>query len=264
MNFYNNLNEMIEYLEDNLDKEIDYQHLAKIVGTNLYTLERIFSLISGISLREYIRKRRLTLAGRDLVQGNFRIIDIAYKYGYLNATSFSRAFYKFHGINPSDVKKNKSNLKFYPVLKYEMPKLEEEFNYEIISLNEFELYGIGIKTNNQNIKKDAPNLYKRINKEYPELPHPLYGMIVYDDRFNSDDYEYWVLWDKKYHDFKKQVIKKSRWLKFNIPSQESKDIQRVSDEFYISFLPTCPYELKSDPELEYYHDGITEFLVPIN
>ena len=80
MDFYNNLNRMILYIENNLDEEIDYQKLSKMVGVNISTLQRLFPLISGITLTEYIRKRRLTLAGKDLAQSEMKVIDVAIKY----------------------------------------------------------------------------------------------------------------------------------------------------------------------------------------
>ena len=76
-------------------------------------MQRLFSMITGISISEYIRKRRLSNAGYDLYENNLRIVDIAVKYQYDNATSFSRAFEKFHGIKPSLVNKE-TNLKNFP------------------------------------------------------------------------------------------------------------------------------------------------------
>ncbi len=60
MNIYKCLNEITRYIDDNLENEINYDVLAKIMGVNSYTMQRIFSLIAGISLAEYIRKRRLS------------------------------------------------------------------------------------------------------------------------------------------------------------------------------------------------------------
>ena len=105
MNIYKNLNEITKYIDDNLENEINYEVLAKFLGVNVYTMQRLFTMIAGISLSEYIRKRRLSNAGFDLYKGNQKIIDIAIKYQYDNATSFSRAFEKFHGIKPSLVNK---------------------------------------------------------------------------------------------------------------------------------------------------------------
>lgn len=264
MDVYKNLNEMIEYIEDNLKEDIDYKKLSKIVGVNEYTIGRLFPILFGVTLSEYIRKRKLTLAGRDLVQDNIKIMDVAVNYGWTNATAFSRAFYNFHGIKPSELKGNVSKLKFYPKLKLEVPKLDKEIAYEIIEMPELKLYGLGIKTDNANIKKDAPKFFKEVEKKYFNLRHPDFGMVVYQDRFYSDDYEYWVLWKEKVDNLQEWIIPKSKWLKFHIPSDEAIDIQNMSDMFYYQFIATCNYNLREIPELEYYHDGVTEFLVPIN
>lgn len=264
MNIYSNLSEMIDYIEDNLKEDIDYKKLAKIVGVNEYTIGRLFPVLFGVTLGEYIRKRRLTLAGRDLAQKNLKIMDVAISYGWTSATSFSRAFFKFHGIKPSELKGNISKLKFYPKLKVEIPKLDKEITYEIIELPELKLYGLGVKTDDAHIKKDAPEFFKEMLNKYSNFRHPDYGMVVYQDRFYSDMYEYWVLWNEKIDGLKEWIIPKSKWLKFHIPSCESKDIQNMSDLFYYQFITTCNYNLREIPELEYYHDGVTEFLVPIN
>lgn len=264
MNVYNNLNEMLDYIECHLTEEIDYKKLASLVGLNVYTLQRLFPLLCDISLNEYIRKRRLTLAGKDLIQDNLKVIDVAVKYGYTSASSFSRAFFAFHGIKPSRVKENVGKLKYFPKLKLEPPKMEEELVYEVVQIENLTLYGIGIKTNQEKIKRDAPKLFQDVEIKYPEIPHPDYGMVVYEDRFNSGEYEYWVLWENKYLDFDKKTVKASKYLKFRINSSDARDIQEMANNFYLKFLPTCKYSLKEEPELEYYHDGVVDFLIPIN
>ena len=81
--------------------------------------------------------------------------------------------------------------------------------------------------------------------------------------FGSQNYEYWILYCKKIDEFTKHLFPKSKWIKFEINSQDSKDIQAMSRKFYNEFLPSCKYNLKDLPELEYYHDGITDFLIAI-
>ena len=88
-------------------------------------------------------------------------------------------------------------------------------------------------------------------------------MILYEDRFNSNNLEYWILWKEEIKEFGKIEIPKSKWLIFHIPNTEAKDIQKKIHEFYCDFLPSCKYNLSNLPELEYYHDGVTDFLVPI-
>ena len=95
MNIYRGLNDIIHYIETHLEEKIDYAILARFLGVNVYTMQRLFSLMTGLSVTDYIRKRRLSNAGYDLYEKNERIIDIALKYQYENATSFSRAFLNF-------------------------------------------------------------------------------------------------------------------------------------------------------------------------
>lgn len=265
MNIYRQLNEIINYIENNLENEIEYEKLARILGVNEYTMKSIFSLICNMSVAEYVRKRRLSNAGVDLYKSSGKIIDIALKYQYENATSFSRAFEKFHGIKPSNVKNNPDKLKVFAKLKFdENVKENKDIEYSIIEKNEFVLYGKGIETTEKTISKDAPQYCEQMQAQYVDKYGPIqYGMVVYEDRFESDKFEYWVLYDKEIKEFDKYVIPKSKWIKFEIPSQEAEDIQEMSHKFYLEFLPSTKYNLRNIPELEYYHDGITEFWVPI-
>lgn len=264
LNIYICLNEITKYIDDNLEEKIEYEILAKMIGVNSYTMQRIFSLIAGISLSEYIRKRRLSNAGFDLYKTKSKIIDLAIKYQYENATSFSRAFETFHGIKPSQVNKN-SKLKNFPRIIFdENIKITHELEYEIIELEEMILYGIGIKTNNKNICYDAPNFFKENQLKYKNEHGKIkYGMTTYEDDMREKCKEYFILYDEKISGFEKIIIPKSKWLLFRINSQNAKDIQKMTHTFYLDFLPSCKYNLKNIPELEYYHNDVTDFLVPI-
>ncbi len=107
MNWIEGLQKAIDYIEENLTAEIDYEEVAKRAYSSNFHFQRVFGITCGFSLGEYIRRRRLTLAGNDLLDGNAKVIDIALKYGYETPESFSRAFYKFHGVMPSQVKKGR-------------------------------------------------------------------------------------------------------------------------------------------------------------
>ena len=82
----------IDYIEDHLDKEISYDEAARIACCSLYYFQRIFSYVCGISLSEYIRRRKMTQAAFELQRTDSRVIDVALKYGYSSPTSFNRAF----------------------------------------------------------------------------------------------------------------------------------------------------------------------------
>lgn len=264
MNIYQILNEITEYIDNHLDEKIEYLKLSKMMGVNEYTMRRIFSLLTNQSLSEYIRKRRLTIAGYDLYQKRNKIIDIAMKYQYDNATSFSRAFFKFHGIKPSEVNK-KAQLKNFPrIIFNENIKIPEGVEYKIKTLDEMIFYGTGVKVNNQNIGKIAPKFYQESRKKYESTYGDIeYAMITYQQQDREQCNGYYILYKKRIKGFQKFIIPKGKWLFFRISSYDAKEIQKVSQQFYCEFLPSSKYNLRSSQELEYYHDGVTDFIVPI-
>ena len=109
-NSYDSLNMLIDTIEENLESVIDYNELAKVIGTSSYAMQRIFVFLTGITLTEYIRKRRLTKAAEDLIKTDNKIIDIAIKYKYDSPISFSNAFKKFHGQSPANFRKANKKL----------------------------------------------------------------------------------------------------------------------------------------------------------
>ena len=91
----------LDYVEEHLTEEIDYETVAAQSFSSSYHFQRVFSILCGFTLGEYIRNRRLSLAGAELAAGGVKVIDIALKYGYESPDSFAKAFQKFHGIPPS-------------------------------------------------------------------------------------------------------------------------------------------------------------------
>lgn len=116
------IQQAIDYIEDNLTETIDYEEVAKMSYSSSHHFQRVFSILCGYSLGEYIRNRRLTLAGKELATTNAKVIDIALKYGYESPDSFAKAFHKFHGILPSQARSNGNNLKSFSrlVLKFSL------------------------------------------------------------------------------------------------------------------------------------------------
>ncbi len=91
----------IDYIEDHITEELDYEEIAKAAFSSSYHFQRVFSILCGYPLGEYIRSRRLALAAAELAADKIKVIDAAVKYGYDSPDSFTKAFTKFHGITPS-------------------------------------------------------------------------------------------------------------------------------------------------------------------
>ena len=107
------LQKAIDYIEENLTASIDYEKVAAQSFSSSYHFLRVFSILCGFTVGEYIRNRRLSLAGAELAAGDAKVIDVALKYGYESPDSFAKSFQKFHGILPSQAKNNGSNLKSF-------------------------------------------------------------------------------------------------------------------------------------------------------
>lgn len=122
MEWITGLQKAIDYIEDNLTETIDYKIVAEQSFSSSYHFQRIFSILCGFTVGEYIRNRRLTLAGTELAMSEAKVIDVALKYGYESPDSFARAFQKFHGILPSQARNDGSCLRSFSrlVLKFSL------------------------------------------------------------------------------------------------------------------------------------------------
>ena len=170
MDTLTSMNRALEYIEENLTDELDYSQISKIAFCSEYHFKRMFSFLAGISLSEYIRRRRLTLAAIELKNKNLRIIDIAVKYGYISADSFSRAFQNLHGILPSEARKENAQIKAYPKMTFQLSiKGGNEMNYKIVEKQSFKIVGF---------KKRVSMVFKGINLEIADMTSLLTPEII--------------------------------------------------------------------------------------
>ena len=142
MDWITGMQKAIDYIEANLTEEIDYEKVAAQSFSSSYHFQRVFSILCGYTLGEYIRLRRLSLAGTELATGKEKVIDIALKYGYDSPDSFSKAFQKFHGITPSQARADGNMLKSFSRLSIKI-SLEggSVMNYRIEEKDEIILTG---------------------------------------------------------------------------------------------------------------------------
>ncbi|BCJ97454.1 helix-turn-helix transcriptional regulator [Anaerocolumna chitinilytica] len=116
MEWMQSMQKAINYIEDNLCNNLDIDQISKSVYSSSANFQRIFSVVTGMTVGDYVRFRRLTLAGRDVVESDEKIIDIALKYGYETAESFTKAFTRFHNVTPSTARISNSDLKIFKPL----------------------------------------------------------------------------------------------------------------------------------------------------
>ena len=180
MDLLKNMNGAINYIEKNLTNNIDFKEVARLALCSEYHFKRMFSFLAGISLSEYIRRRRLTLAAFELKGSNVKVIDIAMKYGYNSPDSFTRAFQNLHGITPSEARNNGYSLKAYPRMTFQLSiKGGNEMNYRIEERGEFRIVGI---------KKRVPIIFNGVNPEIAAMWRSLDGETI-DKLKNLSDIE---------------------------------------------------------------------------
>jgi AraC family transcriptional regulator len=106
----------IRFIEDRLTEELSIEEIASSANSSSANFQRIFTIVTGMTVGDYIRSRRLSLAGKDLAESGAKVIDTAIKFGFETAESFTKAFTRFHGVTPSAAKQQKSGLKYFAAL----------------------------------------------------------------------------------------------------------------------------------------------------
>ncbi|BCG59977.1 AraC family transcriptional regulator [Paenibacillus sp. URB8-2] len=157
MDLLKSMNGALRYIEENIAGDIDFKEAARAACCSDFHFRRMFSFLAGITLSEYIRRRRLTLAAFELQGSSVKVIDIAVKYGYSSPDAFARAFQKLHGITPSEARNNGHSLKSYPPMTFQLTvKGGKEMNYRMEEKEAFRIVGI---------KKRVPIRFDGVNPE---------------------------------------------------------------------------------------------------
>lgn len=144
---------------------MDYREVAKIACCPNYHFQRMFSFITEVSLSEYIRRRRITLAAFELQQSNCSVIEIAQKYGYTSHSAFTRAFNEIHGIAPTSARKSGAKLKAYPRMSFHISITGgSEMNYRIEKIPSFSVVGFKYTVDTENAFSTVPIIWQEVQE----------------------------------------------------------------------------------------------------
>ena len=130
----------IDFIEENIFSNLNYDEIAKQIYSSSFHFHRAFSMIAGITVGEYIRNRKLSLAGQELFTTKAKVIDVSLRYGYESPESFTKAFTRFHGVNPSEARISSANLKFYNPL---IINFNLKGGFDMVKLEKFEIAKFG-------------------------------------------------------------------------------------------------------------------------
>ena len=280
------IQQAIDYIEDNLTETIDYEEVAKKCYSSSYHFQRVFSILCGFTLGEYIRNRRLTLAGRELATTNAKVIDVAMKYGYESPDSFAKAFQKFHDILPSQARNNGCNLKSFSrlVLKFSLEG-GTTMNYKIETKPAMIL--LGYKKRFSGTPYDESRQHQEGNFFKTTRAHQWMLKGISNDKmsdycvlsnFDDDGYDFYIsvttdayerenLYNSKVtginfmhkFGFEEIVIPERTYLVFEtektkMPIPEYFEIRK---QIAAEWLSNAEYQIVNAPELAVYHWGIT-------
>ena len=271
MDWITGIQNAINYIEEHLTEEIDFDKAAAEAACSSFYFQRIFGILCDISLSEYIRNRRLSLAGNELNASDAKVVDIALKYGYESPESFSRAFTKFHGITPSKAKENGSKLKSFSRLSVKITLSGGSvMDYKIIEKDSFEIIE---KVETQPIEneinaKSIPDFWTRshndgtvksllentIDKTF------IFGVCYGNNSDNAKSFEYSIgaVCDGKTivpKGFRKNTIPARTWAIFECKGAMPNAMQDMWHKITSEFFPTSGYQPTYEMDIEAYAEG---------
>lgn len=262
MEWVDRLNQSMHYIEEHLTNEINYDQLAQIACCSTYHFQRMFTYMAGMTLSEYIRRRKMSLAAVDLQGGQKKIIDIAEKYGYRSPTAFNRAFQSVHGIAPSAVRGEGILVKSFPPITFTISvKGAAEMKYRIETKDAFRIIGISAPLH-QEIEKNfsiVPNMWQnaasngtiqKLAELMDSQPMGLLGVSACND---AEQWNYFiaVASTKETDVLEEYTIPASTWAIFS-GAGTNLSIQELEQRIVTEWLPTSGYEYANAPDIEVY------------
>ena len=276
MDWLDNMNNAMDYIESNLADNISYDKIAQLACCSTYHFQRMFPFITGVTLSEYIRRRRLTLAAFELQTTNAKVIDVALKYGYESPEAFTRAFKNLHGVAPLSARDMGVSLKAYPRMTFQISmKGDIEMNYRIVQREAFEIFGYCAEISAEKPFEDVPKFWGKVAKEkISEEINALLGRCsdvnihaaLYD--FTDEGFKYMVCYFLPKgleipEKFTKLSVPASAWVIFPCPADYDVSPQEWRRRIWSEWFPTSEYEQIEGPEFEAYYPLGSETWVPI-
>lgn len=273
MEWLTSLRGAINYMEEHLLEPVTPADIGMAVNLSPFYLQKGFQIMTGYSLGEYIRCRRLYLAAMDLLAGGNKIIDVAYKYCYQTPESFAKAFSRFHGFPPSQVGKQRGKIKIFLPLKISITiKGGYNVDYVVEKMDSFKVIGF-----EENIHMDrgyelCPKMWERLMEQYltplwqgkepgtdieravAENDIGVYGVCVDS---GEDSFAYMVAGPYKGGQVPDGLtvreIPAAQWARFRSPSANTDSLQALNTQIFQEWLPgNREYDLAYPVNIEYY------------
>lgn len=285
MDWIKNLNNTLEFIENNITKELNNEIVAKEALSSNSHFHRVFNVLTGKTLGEYIKERRLTLASQDITSKKLKIIEVAHKYGYKEQASFIKAFKRFHGVTPTQALNSNTNLKATPPLNFVIDiRGEDQIDFRIKKRESFTVIGTSLNTTikNEINSKEVPQFWQdkiadgTISQIISKSKDKGCLGIGYNYNVNIKVFD-WIVDDFTYMIATEQndnitsdkltetlTIPESTWAIFPGKGLVPSSLQNLWKRIYLEWFPATNYEQAKGPYLELIlsqddEDGIVEF-----
>lgn len=285
MEWITSLKQAIEYMEEHLLDNIGADDVADAVHISPFYLQKGFQIITGYSLGEYIRNRRLYLAALDMLSGDRKIIDIALQYGYETPESFTKAFSRFHGVTPTQIRKSKDAIRTFLPLTISITVQEgNKMDYSVEKMNSFKIIGYQREFEYDTAYAEIPKFWDEITsqkifrlsgksaletleeKTIRNCQIGEFGVCI-DDIGKEGKFRYLIAGTYTDGDIPEGMtvyeFPDLEWAKFKCVGPMPGAIQSVNTKIFKEWLPgNAEFEIAMDANIEWYSAG--ENLTDIN
>lgn len=273
MDYFDIIQDSIDFIENHITDKLELEALAKKAHCSLFHFHRIFQALTGDSVKEYIRKRRLSLSGKEIATSDIKVIDIALKYGYETPEAFTKAFKKYNGFSPLICRKSgsfKSREKAYVhIFKSELQEAGLTIKYRIVEKESFKIIGreLHVRNDNGDNYNLIPEFWNKCKnegvwEELIKLPRVLnndegacLGMCTDFNGMNTFSYLICVevsSFDTIPEKMVAKTIPAQKYAVFTAKGLMPVSIQQTWKDIYGKWFPASGYERSSGPEFEYY------------
>jgi AraC family transcriptional regulator len=267
MDWLNAMNNAVEYIEDNITEKIDIEKVARIALSSTFNFQRMYHMITGVTVAEYIRRRRLTLASQDIISGE-KIINVAHKYGYETPEAFTKAFGKMYGISPTAARESGVNLKAYPKLSFHISiKGDKDMNYRIFDKGSFKVVGKQRKItmvdeqNFNQVPKFWYDLMKDGSYQWISTKAGKLGILGVSKDFDKykEEFNYMIaieeIKDTIPKGYVSATIPAATWAAFESVGPAPEALHDLLRRIYSEWMPSMGYEHDCAPDLEIFPLG---------
>ena len=273
MEWLDSVRRSIDFIEKHLEDDITISNVANHVSISLYFLERGFSVMTGYSIGEYLRNRRLYQAALDLQKSKDKIIDIAYKYCYDTPESFTKAFSRFHGTTPKEVREGAKINVFLPLIININISGGKQMDYKIAPMFPIKLIGFQKIFDMETSYKEIPNFWDEICEKYANNiyagnePRNAYEKAIIDncigeygvciDDLGNGKFRYLVAGKYSGGEVPEGMVvyefPRMTWAIFDCIGPNPKTLQSINTKIFKEWLPGNPdYELDGNATIEWY------------